>query len=396
MAVGLVMVFVTIAVPVQLEGNWVTLLWVGEAALLFWIGRSKNVPVYEKLSYPLMALAFISILHDWSENYQNYYTDEADTRMLLLLNVNFLTSILFAGAFGLITYLNAKIPLPENFGDKRGLYKIIRYAIPAIFLLTLYKAFQVEITNYWDQLFLDSEVQGEKYERNYALDFFKNIWVLNYTMFFLALLSLVNIKKVKNKPLSYVNMVLNLFLLMIFLTQGLLALSELREFYLEQTLSEYYTRGGFYIGIRYVTYGFAAFLMFAIYSYVRAVFPAPDFKRAFALVLHGTILWVVSSELISWMDLAGSTQSYKLALSILWGLYSVLLIVLGIIKRQKHLRIAAISLFGVTLVKLFLYDLASLDTISKTIVLVSLGVLLLIISFLYNKYKHVISDEAQS
>ena len=55
---GLVIIFITIAIPVQLDGNWVTLLWAGEAALLFWIGRSKQVPVYEKLSYPLMYLAF--------------------------------------------------------------------------------------------------------------------------------------------------------------------------------------------------------------------------------------------------------------------------------------------------------------------------------------------------
>ncbi|HEU5145181.1 MAG TPA: DUF2339 domain-containing protein, partial [Chryseosolibacter sp.] len=37
---GTVLVFLTIAVPVQLEGNWVTLVWATEAALLFWIGRA--------------------------------------------------------------------------------------------------------------------------------------------------------------------------------------------------------------------------------------------------------------------------------------------------------------------------------------------------------------------
>ena len=91
--------------------------------------------------------------------------------------------------------------------------------------------------------------------------------------------------------------------------------------------------------------------------------------------------------------MAGTDQSYKLALSILWGVYSLLLIVLGIWKKLKHLRIGAIILFGVTLVKLFFYDIAHLDTIAKTIVFVSLGVLLLIISFLYNKYKDIIADE---
>jgi len=101
----------------------------------------------------------------------------------------------------------------------------------------------------------------------------------------------------------------------------------------------------------------------------------------------------MSSELINWMDIAESTQSYKLGLSILWGGYSLLLIALGIWKKKKHLRIGAIALFGATLIKLFLYDISHLDTIDKTIAFVSLGVLLLIISFLYNKYKHIISRE---
>jgi uncharacterized membrane protein len=95
------------------------------------------------------------------------------------------------------------------------------------------------------------------------------------------------------------------------------------------------------------------------------------------------------------MDLSDSEQSYKLGLSILWGLYALLLIILGIWKKKKHLRIGAIILFSFTLIKLFFYDISSLNTISKTIVFVSLGVLLLIISFLYNKYKHIIADETK-
>ncbi|HMC86504.1 MAG TPA: DUF2339 domain-containing protein, partial [Chitinophagaceae bacterium] len=69
---GLALVFITIAIPVQLDGNWVTLLWAGEALLLFWIGRAKNVAVYEILSYPLMLLAFISLLQDWSTVYDRF------------------------------------------------------------------------------------------------------------------------------------------------------------------------------------------------------------------------------------------------------------------------------------------------------------------------------------
>lgn len=76
----------------------------------------------------------------------------------------------------------------------------------------------------------------------------------------------------------------------------------------------------------------------------------------------------------------------------MWGIYALALIVIGIYKRKTYLRISAIVLFALTLVKIFFYDIADLSTISKTVVFISLGVLLLIISFLYNKFKDVISE----
>ena len=111
-----------------------------------------------------------------------------------------------------------------------------------------------------------------------------------------------------------------------------------------------------------------------------------NLKLYFQLFLTITILWVLSSELIHWMDIGNSSESYKLGLSIFWGIYSLILVALGIWKNLKHLRILAFVVFGLTLIKLFFYDISHLDTISKTIVFVSLGILLLIISFLYNKY----------
>ena len=93
------------------------------------------------------------------------------------------------------------------------------------------------------------------------------------------------------------------------------------------------------------------------------------------------------------MDFLGYTQSYKLGLSILWGVYSLLIVAFWIWKKKKYLRIAAIALFSITLIKLFFYDVTHLETVPKTILFISLGILLLIISFLYNKFTHEISAE---
>ncbi|MCU0404442.1 MAG: DUF2339 domain-containing protein, partial [Chitinophagaceae bacterium] len=111
------------------------------------------------------------------------------------------------------------------------------------------------------------------------------------------------------------------------------------------------------------------------------------FTIGFDLLFHLTVLNILSHELITWLKINNYTGFDKLSLSICWGVYSLLLIGLGIFKNKKHLRIAAIVLFAITLVKLFFYDLAKLSTISKTIVFISLGLLMLTISFLYNKYK---------
>ena len=187
--------------------------------------------------------------------------------------------------------------------------------------------------------------------------------------------------------------------MVIFLTIGLYTFSELRESYLNQTQAEYYHRGILNIGIRYVSFTFIGLMIISLYQTIHQEFIKPvsmNLKVVFDLILYSSVLWIASSEMINWMDIMKFQQSYKLGLSILWGIYALALIVLGIWKRKKHLRIGAIALFALTLIKLFFYDISQLDTIDKTIVFVSLGILLLIISFLYNKYKHLISEEHEN
>ena len=77
----------------------------------------------------------------------------------------------------------------------------------------------------------------------------------------------------------------------------------------------------------------------------------------------------------------------------MWGVYALILIYLGIFKRRKYIRIAAIILFAITLLKLIFYDISGMNTLSRIIVFISLGILLLIISFLYNKFKDKITDD---
>ncbi len=398
---GLVLVFITIAVPVQLDGNWVTLLWSGEAALLFWIGRTKKVSIYEKLSYPLMILAFFSLVHDWSTAYADYYSISIENKITPLLNIHFLTGILFVAAFAFINKVDRDPKYTSAVARYHALLKLASLTLPSILLFALYNTFRLEIAQYWNQLYADSYLVASpgdelltQFYWNFDLREFRKIWIINYSLLFVSLLAIANVKKLKSKLLGTITLGLITLALTVFLIQGLYALSELRESYLDQELAEFYDIGIYNILIRYISFLFVAVALVACHKLLQSRFILRDFRIAFELLFHVAILWIASSELIHWIDFAESSQSYKLGLSILWGVYSLLIIGLGIWKKKKYLRIGAISLFAVTLVKLFFYDISHLDTIDKTIVFVSLGVLLLIISFLYHKFKNDITDEA--
>ncbi|MDR0873774.1 MAG: DUF2339 domain-containing protein [Prevotellaceae bacterium] len=361
LVIGLMLIFVTIAVPVQLSGSGITLLWVGEAALLFWIGRTKAAPVYEKMSFVPLVLACVSLLIDWFRRSSNEP---------VFINVWLLGSLLFVAAALFIVFISRKYPataLPKEWARilPDDLDKIIPVTAAIAGLIALYYAFFAEI--YF--CFTD------------ANPYFRNIWLVCYTLFFTSALSAFNFWKLKNKTFSYVLLGLNVFAVIIFLTVGLYSLSELRKcYFIEPSF--------FNIGIRYIACLFAAAILYIIYRQARKL----SLSIPAEILLHIAVLWTASSELIHWLDIAG-VQSYKIGLSILWGIYSLALIALGILKQKKYLRISAIALFGVTLVKLFFYDISHLDTIAKTVVFVALGVLLLGISFLYNKFKHRIAEE---
>lgn len=397
--VGLALVFITIAIPIQLNGKWVTLLWLGEAILLFWIGRTKEVSVYEKLSYSLILLAFLSLLQDWNQVYGRQITADPHTMFMTIFNIQFLTSLLFSAGLGYIFYLykDKKHPIPSM---SVIISDVVKYALPGILLLTIYFAIHLEISNYWNQLFATSAIeinQGQqeavKDLKNFDMPSFKTIWLTNYALLFFTLLLILNSIKIKDRQLGIINLVLGGIALYVFLLNSLYVLSELRESYLNQTQADYFEVGIYHLVIRYISFVFVAGLLAVSHQYSNQQFIKKDAKITISIFSHISILWILSSELIHWLDIIGSSSEYKLGLSILWGSYSLLMIVFGIWMQKKHLRVIAILIFAVTLIKLFFYDISHLETIPKTIVFVSLGIFLLIISFLYNKYKIIIADE---
>lgn len=86
-------------------------------------------------------------------------------------------------------------------------------------------------------------------------------------------------------------------------------------------------------------------------------------------------------------------MAMHLSLSIIWAVYSIIMVIIGIVRRYKPLRIFAIALFGLAIFKVFLFDLSTLRGVYRMISLVGLGLILLAVSFLYQKYRYIILDD---
>ena len=388
----LILTFAAIAVPVQFDGNVVTIVWATEAAVLFWFGRTRGVRLFEYLSFAVMLLATGSMFMDWAMSYLDRTSGIGP--MSPIVNGDFVAAAVFVAAFGFIYITNRDDRFEPAIPVE--LVRPVGYVIAAVGTFALYNMFRVEIGNYFHAVALEPiprETQTDPglYE---DLQQFNGIWQINYSLFFLIAMAAANLRKLRSEILAYVNTTLGVMALVIFATVSMFLFFELRVSYMSMDFEPVFTGRWMYVAVRYISYLFAAGLLYGLYRYSRDELlmeqVAPALSVGFEGVAYSFVFIAASCELVNLMGQFHIPDATKLGLSILWGVYALALIVIGIARDKKHLRVAAIVLLAVTLAKLFLYDIADLDTIPKTILFVTLGITLLVVSFLYNKYKDLI------
>jgi hypothetical protein len=86
----------------------------------------------------------------------------------------------------------------------------------------------------------------------------------------------------------------------------------------------------------------------------------------------------------------------RAGLPIIWSLCSFGMMWLGMNKKYKPLRIISLILFSLTLVKLFLFDIRNIPMAGKIAAFFCLGVILLIVSFMYQRLKKIIIEDEQN
>jgi uncharacterized membrane protein len=107
-----------------------------------------------------------------------------------------------------------------------------------------------------------------------------------------------------------------------------------------------------------------------------------------AVAINIYALIALSLELWDYFGRAASVGidtgwAQHLALSLLWTLYASALIAVGIQRRVPLLRWQALVLFGLVVAKVFFYDSSYLERLYRIISFLILGLVLLVVSFLY-------------
>ncbi len=380
--------FATLVIPIQFKGSWITLFWSAEAALLFWLGRTKALAVYERISYGVLVLATGSLLIDWYKGSYNIYLLSTADYVTPFANSLFVNALLYAAATSFMAYIHQKVKGGGEYANS------ITFFLNIFSVGSLFCTFFREIIVLCDMRILQYPNALDNAMLMEDLSLFKNIWLLIYCLLFASGYSMLNLKYNKQKTLAEVQMGINFILGALFMTIGLYYFSELRERYISEA-ARGYQLSLWFLNIRYLGIIAFAALCYTIWQLQKFLNLSAKSKLKLELLLHLVALWVSSSELLHWTELYESSSNYKLGLTILWGAYAVLLLVLGLFKKKKYLRVSGIVLISFSVLKLFFYDITHLDTLRKTIVFVSLGVLMLIASFLYNKYTKEIDEDKE-
>ena len=123
-----------------------------------------------------------------------------------------------------------------------------------------------------------------------------------------------------------------------------------------------------------------------------------DPTRFLLVTANFLTVWLLSFELWNYFDtqivnvprndvrFTALQSARNLSLTGLWTIYAVALLVVGITKRWRLVRLWGLSFLIVPIGKVFIYDVWALEAVYRIVAFVGLGLLLLTSGYLYQRY----------
>ncbi|MFT3740184.1 MAG: DUF2339 domain-containing protein [Breznakibacter sp.] len=375
--VGLVLTFISLAAPIQLKGNYITLFWAAEGVLLLWLSQKSGIELIKKSSLLVLALMVVSLLMDWSDLYGG------NDILKPLANQAFVASMVAVASIGLYRRL-ASIEKTDFFltswaWKNRPVKLVLGIALVLGLYFGLYLELRHQLWTYVD--FVSAH----------------RIVLAAYTLLFVGTMFFVH-RRHKQTGLSWAFLLVGIVLFLCYLWAFNPSLIVLRNAALDQygdAAWAFHLHAFVALATIYVVYVAARRAQWLLESANRK----PDLV---CWLSAAAVVFVLSAELdhvAMWLLYQSPEQSYdlirqthKFGYPILWGILSFALMVYGMKRKIRLFRIISLSLFGLIILKLFLVDVWGMSKVGKIAAFVSLGVLLLVVSFLYQKLKGLLAD----
>jgi uncharacterized membrane protein len=371
--IGLTLSFVSLFAPVQLQGNHITLFWAAEMVVLFWLYQRSGLKLIKIASVLIAALMLISLLIDWTNIYFSGHKV-----IPVFINQGFVTSITVAAA--LFIYQLFVHKQANSYYLKGIANTFVKSGFLICSMLVLYLAGVLEIyyqfsTRYEIQLFV---IYLQLYTFAAAVVI---CWVLRHS------------KHIGLMQVLFTTLCFTFYLLNIRTNYELSFL-----IFEKENLRHHFT-----------AHWLAALLLFKLLFDLITFFRKnqitwSSYQAPFTWLSVVSIITLLSIEayhILVWTNYQHKENWYyaenlffKAGLTILWAICSFIMIWAGMKYHFRPLRIISLTLFTVILVKLFSYDISNIPPGGKIAAFILLGILLLIVSFMYQRLKKIIIDDA--
>ena len=376
-------VFLTIAVPLQLSGQWITVAWAVEGAAVLWVGFILGRWSTRVFGLVIFAVAaFHLLIFDTPVNVDGF---------LPVINGRFPTFVVAIAAFYVGAYLYWRWKEQHRNWE--------RYMVPGLVavanFLTLW-LFSAEVIAYFDSRELAAFqgccpesfniVRAQEAVRDalngqyltltglwalYAAGLLAVAWARGSTLIRWAGLALLGASVIKlllvdtfvlNTDRLLTWPIINFHFLTFMLVLGALFLAAYLYWRERERLSER----------------------------EEVVFPV------LMVVMSFVALWVLSVQTVGFFDnreatiVKDLTSAKQLSLTVLWAVYAIGVIATGIIRKSSRVRLAGIGLLAIAVVKLFVFDVFQLESGYRVAAFVTLGAILLGLGLIYQRYSQAV------
>lgn len=366
LVIGLVLSFISLAIPVQLNGHVITMFWAAEIVVLLWLWVKSGIKVLHIGSWLMIALTLVSYLMDVGHVYF-----QLDAPLPVIFNRIFITGLIVIAALVASRFLIGRIETKYRAMER----SVLGYCIA----VTAYMVSFLEI--------------AYQFENSVAIGIssFTSIMLVTYTAVYVAVLTFILRKKIQTIRPAYIALCLFVVAYL------LLALFIITNTWDSIGAGNY---GRLLFAIHYVTLPALAYVFYILAKGLN-IYSKPKSTLLGWFLVAATVI-ILSVALDSTVVLFGYGSdslrtllydTHTIGYPILWSVLAMILMVWGLKAKKALLRQISLGFFALIILKFYINDIWLMSQAGRIISFVILGIILLFVSFLIQKIKALIKDD---